>query len=775
MKRLTDFKTLLLAAGIASLTLACKPEEEVKPVFPSTKITATVAAGESYTIALEPNLDWTVSIEGDGAGNYFWIDDNGMKENSISGAAGKVVFDICFSETEELDVNRVCTVMLTMKGESHAVAELTRLALGRSFSVYAASAEEWGFKVDNGAYVYGADPVSAAELVGFSGSIIYSLPIKVISNYDWTVALPEWLKIVSPTTSIRDESNGGKAGVTELLLEANLSESNANGATEAVRFLDASNSEIAVEFNVTLPAFADRREVVCNSELEFNQQGQLHMPAGSYADVPAVIYVLAAKGFVIRALEYKGEWHDTRYADWVHSSISESEGYFNWFNAEITVDGNGSETRMADIFVFPASLANLDATAICDENSPECAFKEEYAKYCIGRLVQEGESAAYITLSDNEDETYKATLEPETTWLASQFDAGQAYTLTYSDKFSSAVLLFSEPFARYEVYDYDINLVAEDAQEDFWLTFNPFMSNSRANVCMDPSLFSNAGAEKPESFVVVYDENDVALAAIQCIYDENASGGNEGGNLVCNSGNAEVRLMDPSNEYYEMFQGAFTVEKEIYELSTSATKVNLDYASRYSNFLLYDMSGEKLENGTGITIEANTANNFDVFVGDDVTEASKWIIVIQDENRINMAVILFCYNPEGGAELPFSFAYPTMVSGAKLSACPDAYVKEVLGQGLGLKAENIALLTYTVAEPQMAMINCPGEPFGGAAWNNWDDATQGPSEDYWLTYEMQSNTQILVFMSKAGEVDYFIFVDGSGNPVSALVCTSTAE
>ena len=69
MKRLTDFKTLLLAAGIASLTLACKPEEEVKPVFPSTKITATVAAGESYTIALEPNLDWTVSIEGDGAGN----------------------------------------------------------------------------------------------------------------------------------------------------------------------------------------------------------------------------------------------------------------------------------------------------------------------------------------------------------------------------------------------------------------------------------------------------------------------------------------------------------------------------------------------------------------------------------------------------------------------------------------------------------------------------------------------------------------------------------
>ena len=337
------------------------------------------------------------------------------------------------------------------------------------------------------------------------------------------------------------------------------------------------------------------------------------------------------------------------------------------------------------------------------------------------------------------------------------------------------MLLFSEPFARYEVYDYDINLVAEDAQEDFWLTFNPFMSNSRANVCMDPSLFSNAGAEKPESFVVVYDENDVALAAIQCIYDENASGGNEGGNLVCNSGNAEVSLMDPSNEYYEMFQGAFTVEKEIYELSTSATKVNLDYASRYSNFLLYDMSGEKLENGTGITIEANTANNFDVFVGDDVTEASKWIIVIQDENRINMAVILFCYNPEGGAELPFSFAYPTMVSGAKLSACPDAYVKEVLGQGLGLKAENIALLTYTVAEPQMAMINCPGEPFGGAAWNNWDNATQGPSEDYWLTYEMQSNTQILVFMSKAGEVDYFIFVDGSGNPVSALVCTSTAE
>lgn len=775
MKRSINLKTLLLAAGIASLTLACKPEETVKPVFPSTKITATVAAGESYTITLEPNLDWTVSIEGDGAGNYFWIDDNGLKENSISGPAGKLVFDVCFSDTEELDVNRVCTVMLTMKGESHAVAELTRLALARSFSIYAGIPDDWDFKKDNGAFVFGEEPVSAAELVSFAGFSDYSLPVKVVSNYDWTVALPEWLSIILPKNEANAQADGGKAGVTEFLLEAKLSESNANGATEAVRFLDSSNSEIAVEFNVTLPAFADRIEAECKSSLEFNQQGQLLMPSGSYADAPAFAYVLAAKGFVVRALEYKGEWHDTKYADWVYSKASEAENYFDTYSVELTVAENGPETRMADIFIFPAALANIEASAICDENDPECGFKEEYAKYCIGRLTQDGKSSAYVTISDNEDDTYKATIEPETSWMARYFDTKQAYTLTYSDESSSAVLIFSEPFARYEVYDCDLELVAEAAQEDFWLSFNPFMSNTRARVYMDPSKFSNASAEKPESFVVLYDETDNVVAALQCIYDENAAGGGEGGNLVCNSGNAEVSLMDSSNEYYMMFQGAFSVDKEIYVLNTSAVKVNLEYASRYSNFLLKNMSNETLENGTGITIEANTANNFDVFVGEDVTEASEWIIVIQDENRVNMAVIHFCYNPEGGANLPFSFAYPEIVSGATLSACPEAYANVVLGQGLGLKAENLALLTYTSAEPANAIVNCPGEPFTGAAWGNWNEATQEPYDNYWLTYEMMSNTQMLVYMSKAGEFDFFVFVDGQGNPVSALVCTSTAE
>ena len=100
----------------------------------------TVQAGESVEIPLSPNMDWEASITGEGAGNYFWLDDAGLKENKISGAAGDVVIKVTFSENEELDVNRVCTVNLTMGGQTQAVAEITRLSLERSFDIHTGSA-----------------------------------------------------------------------------------------------------------------------------------------------------------------------------------------------------------------------------------------------------------------------------------------------------------------------------------------------------------------------------------------------------------------------------------------------------------------------------------------------------------------------------------------------------------------------------------------------------------------------------------------------------------
>lgn len=71
-----------------------------------------------------------------------------------------------------------------------------------------------------------------------------------------------------------------------------------------------------------------------------------------------------------------------------------------------------------------------------------------------------------------------------------------------------------------------------------------------------------------------------------------------------------------------------------------------------------------------------------------------------------------------------------------------------------------------------ALISVPGEPMGGAAWNNWDDVTSGPSADYWLTYEMEGGNQMYVNMSEAGQSDWFVWTDIMGNYIAALVCTA---
>ena len=100
-------------------------------------------------------------------------------------------------------------------------------------------------------------------------------------------------------------------------------------------------------------------------------------------------------------------------------------------------------------------------------------------------------------------------------------------------------------------------------------------------------------------------------------------------------------------------------------------------------------------------------------------------------------------------------------------------MSEIKGFFYGVDENNIYELKYTTEFPAMAMVNCPCEPVNGAAWNNWDDATEGPIANYWLTYEMMSSTQILVDMAEVGKSDYFVFASASWDVLGVLVCTRT--
>ena len=87
----------LLGAGCILATSCLKTQETLKPVFPEDKVVKTLFAGESTDIEFEANQNWTLKVQGEGAGNYFGIIDEGIMETSVSGKAGHQTVTVGFS------------------------------------------------------------------------------------------------------------------------------------------------------------------------------------------------------------------------------------------------------------------------------------------------------------------------------------------------------------------------------------------------------------------------------------------------------------------------------------------------------------------------------------------------------------------------------------------------------------------------------------------------------------------------------------------------------
>lgn len=774
--RLTSM--ILGAAFVLSSCELQKIDNTPEPVFPEQIIEHTIQPGDSFDISFNANLPWTVELEGEGVGNYFWtLDKDEFKASKISGEAGDVTVTVYFSEDEELDVNRVCTVNLTMASKTQKIAEITRFAKERTFSVFVGVAAEEGFQQgDNGEYVYVEAP-DTVSLETFFGSMQYSIPVKVVSNYDWTVAFPQWAA---------SETSSGKAGSTELKINAVLSDDLASGTDSEVTFFDASNPDIKTAFTLALPPFADRVECQSVTEMNFNAAGEKPSPVGGYVETPAIAYIMAAKGLVARALGYNGERHDLNYADWISLEVKTKE-FVTPLQKDIVVEikpsANEGAERMADIFVFPASLAELTAAEICDENDNEYGFKEEYKKYYIGRLHQDGaepvnpeEPGGYITLSDNPEEVYEASLRKETeSWLAGTLDAEQVYTLTYTKELSDAVLVFAEAFASYKIFDYNVNEVPENQMDSFWLEFTPFAQNAKGRVSMYPNAFNAPGAEKPESFIAFYDASGKCLAALDCIFDPagNTGGDAEGVKLVL--GNGTVEPMSQADDFYWYLSSEYGTTN-LYDVAVSSRYVQLELGATPSSVKIlsdkpaFDMTLPELTDGS-FTLEG-AMNGVFVDIAESVADGTGCIIIFKDENMMNYCAIHFIYDSTAGSA-PFSFKYPEAVYGATLEKYTGELVNEIKGNTSNLDVNNIYLLTYTTSSP--ALITCPREPQGQAAWNNYNDATQGPYENYWLTYEMEGDA-MWVLMSDSGKYDYFIFNNPETYQTEAvLVCTCTAS
>ena len=773
-----------LAMGIMMISSCDEPAPEQKdpdPVFPTETISKTVAAGESVNININPNLAWEVSISGEGSGNYFWLDDAGMKATKISGKeAGSVTVTIEFSKDEEFDVNRVCDVTLTMAGQSKKIATITRPSLGRTFELYAGVAGEFEFTEE-----FGTEKVTEANLVTFAGVTEYTLPVRVVTNYSWNVALPSWLKAYDANG--KEEVNAGAAGTTDILLKAVLSDEVLNGAQDKVRFIDSVNSSAVNELSVSLPEFASRLEYEINS-MEFNIPGQVLMPNGSFADGTAVAYVLAAKGVTVKALEWKGEYHDIKYADWVNVEFGEYDselGPLQNIDVAISVTENPGETRYADLFIFPVSMGDVKAEDICNFNDPACAFNAQYEKYYVGRIKQAGEVPPYIIPSSSEElrnevGTYFSTLEPKAENNILQWDFADAQTyhkITYTGQWSADEGSFncSKPFASVKLFEdteYPIGVFTKELAEtdDCWISFVSF--GEPAN--MQGRFNMNYVPQSPvHTAAVFYDEAGNILSAVLVEYDPASTGGDDPQDLEykITTGAGEIVRMDPETELYMALCANLNIT-DVYQITTNDKMIYVQGSTEYWNVLALDPATLGTQTGGPLSFEA-ASPNFYVYTGNGDAR-SEIIYVIQKlgpdgESMINHAAFHVIYDPAAAIEkeAPFSFVYPDYVGQmATLKLYKGEMLQTILGEQWGLKESDVYELTYfDPSASSLAVLNVPGTPQGGAAWNNWPY-----SEDYWLQHEMDGK-QMYIFMSEAGKEDYFVFYDTTGLPKCALVCT----
>lgn len=621
-----------LALGLAAM-VACQkgPKEEPKneaPVFPTEVIEKNVEAGETVELTFAANLDWELSIPASEQTKY-WLDDAGMPASKVSGKAGNQTVSVVFSEDEYYDENVLCNVTLTMGGESKVIAKLTRLAINRSLEVYTAETNSWGGFKNN---AYKTEKATALDLVTFEGEPTYAQRIKVVANYDWSLSLPEWcegaIRVAAGETA--PESLSGQAGqAVEIDLTGKLSEAVKAGASDFARFIDAADNTKSEQLALTLPAFENRVEFTEPATMDFNADGS--------ASMSTIAYVLAMEGFVVKALEWDGKWHSLEFANWVTVQTHEGEedaSLLSQVALTLGVTENTGEERVADLFVFPASMADVTVDLIC--SSSDCSvFNDDYAPYHVGRITQAGKSAPFLTPVSTpelmaEVGTSFETLDPKSNPLYFDHEASEYFQITYTMEWSSdeGTFKINKPFASYKIYKEDpAEWFDKEAGEDFWMSFwhNGDKTMGKINVDELP-------ASEKRAAVVFFDEAGNKIAAILFVYSPGASVG--GGDALTDLSGTLYETLDATTAL--MYTSNLGIN-EVYVVAANAYNgVICKYSKAIGSFKAFSV-----DLGTNLNIAPVLMPDGQTFQIPGQVSGTEAIIVLYDANMIPMTAIYY--------------------------------------------------------------------------------------------------------------------------------------
>lgn len=242
------------------------PDQTVVPNFPELIENYAVEPGSTQEIVFTPNLDWKLTLPSE-IRQWFWIQDDSFKVAELTGKASTepVTVKIGVTETAEFDKNFSCDVTLEMGDSSKVVAKYMLPAKEKTMQVYAAKlAEDGAFMLaeDGVSYIYSEEPSTAFDLVWSAADCEFRLPVKVVSNCEWTVDIPQWAEVNVPETT---------TGVVELVLKGESNE----GATGKVAFYNGETKLVEVEASVPacggIEVYSAKFE---NGEFAFSDDGE---------------------------------------------------------------------------------------------------------------------------------------------------------------------------------------------------------------------------------------------------------------------------------------------------------------------------------------------------------------------------------------------------------------------------------------------------------------------------------------------------------------------
>ncbi|MBQ2918036.1 MAG: BACON domain-containing protein [Bacteroidales bacterium] len=486
-----------LVMGSALFAASCeKPSEETPaPEFPQL-IEKTVTPGESVTIPVQANLDWEISVPENGL-QWFWIQDGAFQLYRLSGKAGEAEVVIGVSSTEEFDNDRVCEVTMKMGGESKVIARLVRPSKEKHLTVYAAVVVdgEVQFNETGDSYLYETEEAESLDMI-WTGSE-FRLPIKVESNYNWSIKTPEWARVDVPSDGV---------GEKNLIVYGVPSAYPLDAASGKLQFM--SGEKVVKEYVVNIPGCKDifsYKMDMSITELEFNYQGQIKVATG-FIDGPASGYVSGADGIRVIALSRNESGFSTDAPSWLEVNVAEydrTEGADVLQQRNFTVSAalNEGDNRHAALLFLPPTL-----TAPASDLFEGTEIKEEYKQYSVP-VTQLSSDQEFISMLANPSDMAAggATFAvSENEDLYSRFGQTRyAYELVYTNQYArdNARMIFTSAVTSYKVFD-ENGFLSMTLDED-----------------MKGGVVDMVSETAQTGHVVLYGTEGNVLAVIECRFD----------------------------------------------------------------------------------------------------------------------------------------------------------------------------------------------------------------------------------------------------------------